>query len=118
MNTHKLLVSILALVCVLLSACLSPSGGTPGQVADLPQGIWEGAQEAGEVDWSMSLHFEGACTEGVTCAKVYYFTCQGDFTFSKEEKGELVFTETITDRPDQCFSGLTVKLEYQDRTEP
>ena len=75
MSTWKLLVSVLALVCVLLSACLPPSGGTPAD--QFPQGIWEGAQEAGDVDWSMSLHFEGSCTEGAACAKVYYVSVEG-----------------------------------------
>jgi len=114
MNTRNLFVSIFLIVNLLLSACASSANPDP---TTKPSGIWEGAQEAGDTDWSMTLDFD-SCAQDKPCAKVYYVLCAGEFVFQKEEKGTLVFQENITEHPDQCFSGATVQVAYQGQDKP
>jgi streptogramin lyase len=89
----------------------------PTEAMQIPAGIWEGAQEAGDNDWSLSLNFDG-CTGSDPCAKVYYLLCAGEFAFQKAEAGKLLFQENITEHPDQCFSGANVQVEYQGQDQP
>ena len=90
---------------------------SPAEPAQLPTGIWEGVQEAGDTDWSMTLNFDGCATTN-PCAKVYYVLCAGEFAFQKDEKGEYVFQENITEHADQCFSGATVHVKYEGQNQP
>jgi virginiamycin B lyase len=89
-----------------------PTEGMP-----VPSGIWEGAQEAGDNDWSLSLNFDG-CTGSDPCAKVYYVLCAGEFAFQAAEVDQLLFQENITEHADQCFSGANVQVEYQGQDQP
>lgn len=89
----------------------------PTEAMQVPSGIWEGAQEAGDIDWSMSLNFDG-CTGSDPCAKVYYVLCAGEFAFQKAEAGQLLFQENITEHADQCFSGANVQVEYHGQDQP
>ena len=103
-------VPALLLVCVLLGACQS-------QPKQMPSGIWEGAQEAGDVDWSMSVNFDRECKPGFNCAKVNYITCSGELSYSKSQFGSLVFTENIH-QADECLSGSKVKIKYNGQDQP
>jgi len=104
---------------ILYAACLFANASCQNRTESLaqPSGVWEGAQEAGDIDWSMTLDFN-ACTGNTPCAKVYYVVCAGEFEFKKEENGGLFFQENITENPDNCFSGATVRVDYQRQDQP
>jgi DNA-binding beta-propeller fold protein YncE len=113
------------LMSMIIGACAGSASPTvppaptavPTEAIQVPSGIWEGAQEAGDNDWSLSLNFDG-CTGSDPCAKVYYVLCAGEFAFQAAEAGKLLFQENITERPDQCFSGANVQVEYQGQDQP
>jgi len=113
MKTRKSLVSVLLLTCILLSAC----GSSSPDASSMPSGIWEGAQEAGDVDWSMSLTFDRECKPGLVCATVNYVTCSGKFLFHKKQFGKLIFTENMY-QTDECLSGSSVKARYEGQDQP
>lgn len=131
MKTRISLLTILIVTTLLATACntatptatLQPAPTDPPtntaepQPIQMPSGLWEGAQEAGDVDWSMSLDFD-ACTSTAPCARVYYIPCSGEFTFQKQDGSGLVFQENITEHPDQCFSGATVRAKYKGQDQP
>jgi streptogramin lyase len=109
-----LIASVLASVVLAACGAGAPAGTTAPAT---PTGIWEGAQEFGDNDWSVSLDFD-ACTEDAPCAKVYYVLCAGEFAFQSADSDNLLFQENITEHPDQCFSGSTVQVDYRGQDKP
>src|SRR5215207_7103506 len=110
-----ILMIVIVVSTLVVTACSTSI--SPAEPAQLPTGIWEGAQEAGDTDWSMTLNFDG-CASTSPCAKVYYILCAGEFAFQKDEKGEYLFQENITEHADQCFSGATVHVKYEGQKQP
>ncbi|MBI5156915.1 MAG: hypothetical protein HZA58_02745 [Acidimicrobiia bacterium] len=66
----------------------------------------------------MSLVFSGDCSEGASCALVYYVRCAGELLHQRQEGDAFLFRENITENADECFSGATVRMEYQGQDHP